>query len=512
MTNRLKILVSVLILTASVATTYMNSLYGVFVFDDIPVILSNASITGHLPMPIDSRLLCNLSFKSNILIFGTSRFPFHAVNIFIHILASIFLFLTIKTTLDLRRGIAPNLSDRLIIAFSAALIWGAHPLTTQSVTYICQRYESMAGMFLLASLYFFARSLQTHSRTRLNANLSLLACLLGMSCKEVMITAPAIILLYDYTFSGDSFRIMWQKRKYYYLCLILLTAGLLLLWLGTLSRTWNLGMVVTTTTSGNNYLINQSDVICKYIAKAIYPAGLRFVSNPEIMPITALLPSLLTITSLLLSSIVLAMKRHPAGFAMFSFFILLAPTSSFIPLPDLYAEQRMYLPLALIISTVIATAFHFAAPYYKYKIVLISLIAFATITLAVTTHIRNHDYYTELTLWESVTKVEPLNARAHLGIGTAYYGMKRPCEAEASFKNVLIILKNKDNATKSGQRTEYISALNNLGTIEFSRGRYEDAAKYFKEAIHIAPLYKDAVRNLTVCEETAKRNQHKTEH
>src|SRR2546423_137761 len=84
---------------------------------------------------------------------------------------------------------------------AVALLWVAHPLQTESVTYIVQRAESLMGLFYLLTLYAFVRGATAAERaTRLRwFGAALGACLLGMGTKEVMATAPLLVLLYDRT-------------------------------------------------------------------------------------------------------------------------------------------------------------------------------------------------------------------------------------------------------------------------------------------------------------------------
>jgi len=100
-----------------------------------------------------------LSFALNYYFGQYEVFGYHLVNTIIHIMTGIFLFFLFKTTLrlcnkpdglQLNHSLSPD-----IISFFAALIWLVHPLHTESVTYIVQRMNSMAGMFYILSLFFY---------------------------------------------------------------------------------------------------------------------------------------------------------------------------------------------------------------------------------------------------------------------------------------------------------------------------------------------------------------------
>ena len=92
------------------------------------------------------------------------------------------------------------------------------PLQTESVTYIIQRTEALVGLFYLLTLYCVIRG-ATSRRSMSWYAAAVAACLLGMATKEVMATAPVIVLLYDRTFLAGSFREAWRRRYGLYLAL-----------------------------------------------------------------------------------------------------------------------------------------------------------------------------------------------------------------------------------------------------------------------------------------------------
>ena len=104
------------------------------------------------------------------------------------------------------------------LALAAALLWMIHPLQTESVTYIIQRTEALMGLFYLFTLYCVIRG-ATSRQLDLVVCAAVAACLLGMATKEVMATAPLIVLLYDRTFLAGSFREAWRRRYGLYLAL-----------------------------------------------------------------------------------------------------------------------------------------------------------------------------------------------------------------------------------------------------------------------------------------------------
>src|SRR5262249_2867825 len=130
---------------------------------------------------------------------------YHALNLAIHALAGIVLFDLVRRLLE-RRGAGTSLASSAAgIALAAALLWVVHPVTTEAVTYVIQRGESMASLFYLLTLDALVRSAQSaHARRWHVAAVGF--CLLGMISKPVMVTAPIMALLIDRVFLAGSFR------------------------------------------------------------------------------------------------------------------------------------------------------------------------------------------------------------------------------------------------------------------------------------------------------------------
>src|SRR6185312_11084012 len=153
------------------------------------------------------RPVLNLSLAVNYAISGPDPWSYHALNLAIHVGAALCLFGLIRRT-----------AGPALLAFAVALLWAVHPLQSEAVMYIVQRAESMMALFYLLTMYGFVRGLQGVHRTAWLA-VSWTACLLGMGTKEVMVSAPVIVFLYDRTFAAGTFAEAWRLRKRYYLAL-----------------------------------------------------------------------------------------------------------------------------------------------------------------------------------------------------------------------------------------------------------------------------------------------------
>ena len=167
-------------LLAALFIIYSNSFHGDWHFDDFGNIVNNPHTQmksfswteiKHYVYDINHNRLWRplpvLSFALNYKLGGTDVFGFHVVNFIIHYLSSVFLFLFIYNTLRL-----PRLKDQYEnIAYPVALLatffWALNPLHVTCVTYIVQRYTSMAGLFYIMSMYFYLKG-RTSAHSKIN--------------------------------------------------------------------------------------------------------------------------------------------------------------------------------------------------------------------------------------------------------------------------------------------------------------------------------------------------------
>ena len=198
-----------------VATTvcYSNSFSAPFLLDDVGAIVENSSIrdlskpwtvlTGATHATVIGRPLLNLSLAINYAISGTeSLWDYHVVNLTLHLIAALLLFGITRRTLLLPSISASTQRHALGLATAISLLWAIHPLQTESVTYIVQRAESMVAVFYFLALYSVIRG-ATSTQSGCWYVTAVLSCAFGVASKEVIVTAPVVILFYDRIFLGD---------------------------------------------------------------------------------------------------------------------------------------------------------------------------------------------------------------------------------------------------------------------------------------------------------------------
>ncbi len=406
------------VLVLAVIAAYGNSLNVPFFFDDRPAIIRNDSIR-HLWPPGDAlsppiggsgvagRPLANLSLAVNYAISGLAVRGYHVVNIALHVLATLTLWGVLRRTLR-RPALPARFRERAeVIAWTATLIWAVHPLLTESVVCVVQRNEVMGGLFYLLTFYGFLRGTEraadgkvgTNSRSWLGWSAG--ACFAGVASKEIVATAPVLLWLFDRTFVAGSFRAVWRERKWFYAMLAMswLPLGWLVVHNSRRGGTVGFGLGV----SSWQYLLTQCQAITTYVKLSFWPDPLVVDYGVGVAKGLGDVWWQGLIVVALLVATALALWRRPAvGFLGAWFFVILAPSSSFVPLTtQTIAEHRMYLPLAaLVVATVLGLSV-WTGRRIGWAGAIVAL-ALGALTVR-----RNRDYRTEESIWADTVAKRP---------------------------------------------------------------------------------------------------------
>jgi tetratricopeptide (TPR) repeat protein len=464
-------------------------------------------------MTVDGRPVINLSLAINYAISSSAAWSYHALNLIINILAGLTLFGIVRRTL-----LRPVLRDRFgqeagLLALAVALPWTLHPLQTESVTYIVQRTESLMGLFYLLTVYCFVRGMESRKPGTWLA-LSTVACLLGMASKEVMVSAPLIVWLYDRTFVEGTFRKAWREHRRYYLGLAGTWLALVYLVIQSGGRGGTAGF--NAGVAWWSYVLTQFGAITHYLWLAVWPQNLILDYRTTLAgPGIEIVPSVLLVAFLAAGTLV-ALRHSPGiGFLGACFFLILAPSSSVVPVAtETMAEHRMYLALAPVAALVALGLYRLAG---KRSLVAVLILAMG---LGWLTFHRNESYHSALALWSDVVAKRPENPYAHNNLGIALLQQGRLDEAILQFQkslalkpdyadadyNLGIVLYQKgrlDEAILQFQKTlalnpDYAKANYNLGNVLFQKGRDDEAMVYYQKALAILPNYPEARNNLGV--------------
>ena len=595
-TRRSAVLLSAALIVAVGLAIYSNSFKGLFVLDEQTAIVDNPHIrslatafTAPKDVGIAGRPVASLSFAMNYALAPADAreaftppppgYPpeawdllyrnlwgYHAVNLAIHIFAALALFGIVRRTLG-----GPRLGGRFgaaatPLALVVALLWLAHPLQTGAVTYVAQRVESMMGLFYLLTLYcairafsaggassaptgvLLARSVGAElARPKRAAALwsaaAVVSCALGAATKEIIVSAPLIVILYDLIFVaapgpgapdlghrtsdiGRSSRALFRARWPLY-------GGLAASWIliavlvATSSHSASMGFGVKGWSSWM-YLETQAGVIVHYLRLAVLasPVCLDY-EWPAATSFTSILPQALLLASLFAFTVWGLIRLQPLAFLGAWFFLILAPSSSLLPIPtEVAADHRMYLPLAAIIATVVLGGYAIVGRATRYAVGAelappnagrprsaptdrpgyvarafrpanaIALIAASLViaTFGVMTYRRNADYTSDERIWSDTVAKRPSNSRARANYAAILVQQQRFTEAETHLRVALAL------------HPDYPEAHVNLGAALCSQGRLTEGIEHFRRAIALQPDYRDAHRNLGEALATMGRN------
>ncbi len=489
-----------LLLALVVAAVFAGTVRAPFVFDDIVSLVINphleqlwppdASLWATEQSTLAGRPVVAFTFAVDYALGELSPFGYHVVNIALHALNACLVFALLCRLLGARRT---------RVAFAAALLWALHPLQTEAVTYVVQRTELLSAAFILGCLLAALRGFNSMRRGGW-FTLSALCCLAGVGTKESVVVAPVLVLLLDRTLNGDTFRNSFRRsrRLYYGLALSWVALGALML---QAPRGDSVGFHLGV--SAWTWACTQAEVLVHYMRLALWPFPLALSYEwPLAEGLGQVWPSALAIVALLGVTVWGLSKRSPWALAGAWFFILLAPTSSVVPIvTEVAAERRMYLPLlALLVPAVLglnsllqtaarrlpagsqATAPRSAAARLVSPVAVLGLALLAGIP----TLQRIETWSSAEQLWRDTVEARPENSMAHFMLANTLKIEKRYEEALPFYEHALE-LKPRDFKT-----------LVNMGNCQQSAGLLEAAERTQRRAIALHPEVAVAHLNLAI--------------
>ncbi|HUR57343.1 MAG TPA: tetratricopeptide repeat protein [Opitutaceae bacterium] len=473
-----------LVLVLAIVAAYSNSFSGEFLYDDRVAVVENRSIQRLWPLStvlfppasegVGGRPIANLSFALNHAIGGTSVRGYHVVNLVIHAGAALALFGLLRRTLRTRPLVARFGEPADLLAGASALWWGLHPVQSEVVSYVSQRTESLMALFFLLTLYGLVRGAQENRRAWHVFGAGM--CVLGMAAKEVMVSAPLVALLYDRIFLAKNFRVVWRERGFVHLAFAASWLVLIALMGALHARGVDYGLGIGWLDS----LLTQSRALATYAGLTAWPHPLIFDHGMVWLQRFGQAAPYLILVGAAFVGVILAFRRWPvAGFVGAWFFLILAPTSSFVPIvPQPIAENRMYLPLAALVAAGVL-ALH--GMIGRRALWIFSAVAVAG---AIQTWQRNLVYRSEISIWTDTIAKRPDNARAQYNLAVALDRSGRVPEAAVHYEAAI------------HHRAGYAEAYNNLGAALLKLGRLDDAITRLRTAVQLAPTTADLRYNL----------------
>ena len=487
-----------------------------------PVLRGGADAIPELWRYWPTRFIVTISFYMNYQAGGIEPFGYHLINLVIHIINSMLVYSVLLYSV---KKIRPNGEGvGYWPALAGGLIFALHPIQTQAVSYIAQRAASLAATFYLAGLLLYIRA--GWGRPKFYYSLAWLAGFAAMLCKEMSVTFPLAIILWDLLFaSGKPHR---RKLRWSIFLILLLIIPLTVLvdsgnpkyndsgqlGGGEISTGFEKFAGGVEAHDRLTYGLTQIRVLKTYLRLILFPINQNldydFPVSTSFFNVEIILSSILIISILLGAVLLHKAKKPAAAFGIFFFFLALLPESSFIPIRDLIFEHRLYLPLLGLAFAV--AQLNFSSRGLR---ILFGLIIFL---LATMTFSRNRIWMDEITLWTDTVKKSPGKARPHNNLGYLFNQNKQYKKARQTLGraieitpdypeamvNLAISYKNMDElilAEKISRRAldikpGYPEGHNTLGDILRLRGRLPDAEVEYRRAIELNPGLAAARNNL----------------
>ena len=541
---------------------YSNIYLCPFVFDDRPIIQEDLvvrDVTNYLCLDslLKPRNIVNLTFALNYKVGKLNVFGYHLINVLIHIINGFlvyFLALSIFNQLLIpptqRGGHSNSPKSKIqsprskiqgpqsaifqstidnrhssihLMSLITALIFIAHPIQTQAVTYTVQRCTSMAAMFYLASVLFYLkariiqqgaegsgqRSVVRGRKTVIRSQgsdgggalsfqvsayflISIICGILAFLSKQNTASLPGVILLVEYllidrTWEGWKWKIPWFVSVFtLWAVFVLYIAGFFsggIEGRGLLEDVSDL-MQETEYVSRWSYLCTQFNVLVIYIRLLFLPIGqnLDYVyrfNNTFFDGHTPLAFAFLV--GVIAIGIWNIRKRPVISFGIFWFFITLSVESSLIPIQDAIFEHRLYLPMFGFALTISYLVFHFLSRRLSWAIVVSAIII---MSLGTATYLRNMKWKDGITLWTDVLSKSPQNTRAKNNLANLLVTEGRHKEAIKYYSDVLRV------------EPAYMDAHVNLANVLAIQGNFDAAIQHYTAALQINPRSEKVHYNL----------------
>jgi len=486
-----------LVIIFSGLTLYFVPLHSTsFYFDDqVSIVLNTAIKTVDVPRifnTFNTRFLVGLSFALNYKLCALDPAGYRLTNLLIHCLNAFLVYLLIK--LIGRR-------HQLSAAFFGSMLFLCHPIQTEPVNFITQRFVLMGSFFYLATLVLYIKSRKAHNNTFYYIS-SLITAMAAMFCKEFVVTLPVMLAVYEFYFLS-ALADTWQNRcsrLLPFFVIVLIVPILLLRMPSGVSIVANIAeshFIQTDSTqkgikhiditrdyssfSRKQYFLTELNVVCTYIRLLFLPVNQNFDYD---YPISSHMDAKTALCgAFLLGLLALAAVTYKTyrivSFSILWFFIALSVESSFIPIGHVIAEYRLYLASVGFVLLVTALIYMRKAGQKPLNMIAAAIL----IVFSILTYQRNRVWKDEIILWNDTIQKSPYKARPYLSRGWLYYTQGNLTQASADYDKAIEL------------NPKYAEAYFVRGFAFYSRGNSAQAMSDYNKAIDIDPRFAKAYYN-----------------
>ncbi len=474
-----------IILAVVTFAVYANSLSNEFVFDDESVVQGDPTITtlSNIPKFFTGELgfhkvigayyrpVVSSTYAIDYSIWQYNPLGFHLTNVLMHII-NVLLFYSLL--LLMFEKFQSKYKDYAILI--SVLIFAVHPIHTEVVAWVSGRTDGLSCTFFFAAfIYYLKYSKEPNNK---NLILTLVLYLFSLLAKEMAITLPAVIILYDMIVNRSEIKELLKKRMVMYVSLIVLSGLFMLL------RWYALSQVVPRQTYFYFYgrdtmtaILTMLQTLPLYFRLSIAPYGMLYHYSgylPDIKSITefAALYSIFFIVILLGAAVYFIKKAPYIAFSIIIFFVTLMPVMNIVPTMNFMADRFLYIP-SMFVSVIIASVLFRYFTQKNYNVVMVLsgavLILFSYMTIT-----RNAEWKTNDILFKSA-EGRP-GTVTYINIGNIYANSGNFDVAEVYYRKALDL------------RKESVIGHNNIGKIFMVKGNFDSAYYYINEAYKLDTL------------------------
>ncbi len=385
-----------------------------------------------------------------------AMFYFRVTNLLIHVLAATAVF-----------WLAWELAKKHLVAAIAGTLFLVHPIQSQPVLYVTQRFESLATLFMVLSAAGYARFRNSHDRRWLIAVLGF--GVLAAFSKETAVVLPLWIVLIELT----SFRTWRWDRRFFFL----IPVGLLLAipaW-----RAFTGSGVTLTSVPWPQYIASQGGVLLKYLQLSLYPyEQFLFYDVGVVTEFSwSIVLEWVLVLSVLTTGIVLIRRYPTIGFGIVTFFVMLLPVT-LLPLPDLIFEHRIY---PAFVGLSIAAASLLALRVQRATIVLMAVLL---VVFCFRTFERSGEWNDEVQFLEAHRERFPHDPQALATLAVYYFGRG---EVASGIEALETAREHEDHFNDYDATSGRVNIALNLATMYISSFEYDLARREVELALMLDP-------------------------
>lgn len=423
MVTRPRIVLPLITLCAVTLFVYVIAFSGGFHYDDSLTVLENPHLesvrtfVGHLDHMV--RPVLYATFLLDRHLYGADPSGYHLLNLLFHLGSGLLVYCLVTSAVA---------DERSSVPFWTALLFLIHPIMTETVTYISGRASGLMAFFYLLTLFLYIKACDHPDNRRLYLCGAVASFILSIGSKEIAVTLPVILLLWDIVIrklSGPSLRTAILSAHLPFWIVLLCATG----WAWSHPRYAALTEFSFNIRPFWDHLLSQVHASVFSIQLLFSPWNQNFDHDlPGIHSLTQWpLPLDLLLLSAVATGIFFSARRLPlVAFGLSWFLIQMLPTS-LIPRNDLLSERNLYLPAIGLLLAIIALGSHL----FQWLLTIIrrpALVRFGSSVLATSvivalcffTYQRNLLYQDRVLLWSDAVSKSPQKARPHNNLGYAY--------------------------------------------------------------------------------------------